>query len=497
MKLSVTIIAILMSVLAYAQKEVKTYYDPFQQTKIKERYFVNSKNQKHGKYIKYEDRGLKAVEINFSNGKPHGVAKEYALPLIGYPGDEKVKKEANYVNGNQHGKTSYFVYIKDGKENIKDGKKILQGEEFYENGKKIREIGYFIDGKKEIDAYLENGVQKKWYDNGQLAIELHVENGSFNGSWKEWFTNGQIGVDGFKKKGKFFGEKKEYYVDGTLKSVENCALGDINGEIFEGIQIYNDSTGVLIKQYNFSPLENGIQTKNVNKYYSNGNKKAEYSEIISNRKAGNFSSILSGKYTSYHENGQIHESGELNKYGKKEGIWVKFNQDGSTVYKSNFSNGYRSGKWVIYLNSEKMELENKEDATFYREIMFSEKGTLTDEIVVDYYITGEKQFEGQLTDINPDVLNGSCKFYYKNGQIESEGIMINGKKKGTWKEYHQNGQLQLSSTYIEKPATNYGHEPANFVPSGIWIYYNSEGKKEKREIYNNGQLVGSKEFKIK
>ncbi len=486
-----------ISLGVFSQKEVKTYYDPFQQTKIKERYYVNGKNQKHGKYIKYDDRGLKAVEINFTNGQPNGIAKEYALPLVGYPGDEKVKKEANYVNGNQHGKTSYYVYIKDGKENIKEGKKILQGEEFYENGKKIREIAYFIDGKKEVDAYLENGVQKKWYDNGQLANEIHVENGSFNGPWKQWYTNGQIGVDGIKKAGKFFGEKKEYYVDGTLKHIENYAQGDINGIIFEGNQKYYDSTGVLTHEYIYSPLENGIQTKQVIEYFPNGNKKGEYTEVLSNRKAGRFKSVLNGKYITYYENGNIHKSGEVNSNGNQDGVWIEYNAAGEKLYESKYSDGYRSGEWVIYLDENKMEVDEKGNATYYRNITFSDKGELTNKNVVDYYMSGEKQFEGKLIDINPDIIDGTCKYYYKNGQLHLEGNMINGQKSGKWNEYHENGQLKVIQSYSEKTATNYGQTKPEYIPSGIWIYFNKDGKKEKRVMYSNGEIISTKDFKIK
>jgi antitoxin component YwqK of YwqJK toxin-antitoxin module len=497
MRYQITFIALLFNALIIAQNEVKTYYDPIQKTKVKERYFVNSKNQKHGLYTKFDDRGLKAVEINFVNGRPHGIAKEYALPLIGYPGDEKVKKEATYVDGKLHGKISYYVYIKDGVENIKEGKKILQGEEFYENDKKIREIAYFLNGKKEVDAYLENGVQKKWYENGQLANEIHVENGSFNGPWKQWYTNGQIGVDGLMNKGKFFGEKKEYFVDGTLKSIENYALGDINGVIFEGVQKYYDSTGILMQECHFSPLENGIQTKKVIEYYSNGNKKEEYSEIISNRRAGNFKSTLTGKYASYFENGQLHEAGEINNKGNKEGVWVKFEISGEKIYESNFSNGYRAGEWIVFLDDNKIEVESKNNATYFRKITFSEKGALNNIPTIDYFVTGEIHFEGHLSDINPDILNGKCKFYYKNGQVQSEGEMSKGQRIGTWVEYHENGQIKVTCTYIEKPSNNYGNSPAQFIPNGTWIFYNSEGKKERKEVYNNGVLVKTEEFKIK
>ena len=35
--------------------------------------------------------------------------------------------------------------------------------------------------------------------------------------------------------------------------------------------------------------------------------------------------------------------------------------------------------------------------------------------------------------------NGYNKFYYKNGQISSEGYMVNGKPNGYWKNYYPDG----------------------------------------------------------
>jgi len=502
MKTTITFFGIILHLFVLGQKEIKTYYDPYQKTKISERYTINSKNQKHGKYVKYDDRGLKALEINYVNGKPHGVAYEYALPLVGFPGDEKLQKEVNYINGEKHGKSSYFLYLKDGQQNLKEGKKTLQGEEFYENGKKIREIAYFANGKKEIDSYLENGVQQKWYDNGQLAIELHVINGVYNGTWKEWYTNGQIGIDGVKKEGKFFGEKKEYYNTGKIKSRENYTIGDYNGVIFDGLQQYFDSTGTLSKDYYYEKLSNGKQIRRGTEYYSNGNKKEEYQESVTNRSAGNATIKLEGPYTNYYLNGKINETGMINEKEQREGLWKKFNESGELIYESTFSNGYRAGDWTIYLNNEKLEVEEKSQAQFYRKIHFSSEGGLTSEVVTDYFITGEKQFEGQLIDLNPDVLQGKCKFFYKNGKIQSEGEMNLGKKNGVWIENYESGNIKLSSNYIqETKMINDGYngmrKNTEELPHGTWIYYYENGEKQKKEVYSNGKLINTKEFERK
>ena len=39
------------------------------------------------------------------------------------------------------------------------------------------------------------------------------------------------------------------------------------------------------------------------------------------------------------------------------------------------------------------------------------------------------------------------KFYHENGQLAKEGIKINAKKDGTWKEYSQDGKELKMSVY--------------------------------------------------
>ena len=502
MKLILTIFGIILNLIVLSQKEIKTFYDSSQKTKLKEKYYINNNNQKHGKYLKYDDRGLKELEINFVNGQPQGVALEYALPLVGFPGDEKIQKEVNYANGEKHGKSAYYVYIKNGQQNLKEGKKILQGEEYYEKGKKIREIAFFIDGKKEIDAFLENGSQKRWYENGQLAIESNVTDGVFNGPWKEWYTNGQIGIDGTKNDGKFFGKKTEYYNTGNIKSNENYVLGDNNGAIFNGLQQYFDSAGTLSKEYIYEAIVNGRQTRKGIEYYPSGTKKEEYYESLTNRNAGNCTITLEGQYTNYFENAQINESGIINSQEQKDGLWTKFNQDGEKIYEALYSNGYRSGEWTIYLNSEKIEVDEKKHAVYLRKIMFANDGALTSEKFTDYYISGEKQFEGQLIGINPDVLQGKCHYYFKNGKILSEGEMNLGQKIGTWIENYENGTIKLSSNFIQKTnIINEGYNGARktveSLANGFWIYYYEDGEKSKKEVYSNGKLINTKEFEHK
>ena len=55
-------------------------------------------------------------------------------------------------------------------------------------------------------------------------------------------------------------------------------------------------------------------------------------------------------------------------------------------------------------------------------------------------------------------------FYYENGNIASEGLMVNGKPDGYWKTYHENGTLKSEGNR------------ANFVLEGSWKFYDEAGK---------------------
>ena len=53
----------------------------------------------------WHENGQKKSEMQFANGRPHGLRIEW------YENGQK-KEEGNFVNGNQHGKWTY--YNKDG-----------------------------------------------------------------------------------------------------------------------------------------------------------------------------------------------------------------------------------------------------------------------------------------------------------------------------------------------------------------------------------------------
>src|SRR5664280_277011 len=107
--------------------------------------------------------------------------------------------------------------------------------------------------------------------------------------------------------------------------------------------------------------------------------------------------------------------------------------------------------------------------------------------------------------------NGQRKMtrtYYKNGQLESKGLVYTysmyydvkkkiksnvltktgkiTKKVKEWEYYYPNGQVSRKESYkivIDKNPYD--------LPDGNWIYYNEQGVKYRKDTYLNGILINS------
>lgn len=79
---------------------------------------------------------------------------------------------------------------------------------------------------------------------------------------------------------------------------------------------------------------------------------------------------------------------------------------------------------------------------------------------------------------NKEDINGYNIFYYPNGQISSEGNMIDSKPDGLWKSYYINGINK--SIGIRK----------NAMLDSVWVFYNEEGKIREKINYLYGKKNG-------
>ena len=69
-------------------------------------------------------------------------------------------------------------------------------------------------------------------------------------------------------------------------------------------------------------------------------------------------------------------------------------------------------------------------------------------------------------------------FYYDNGEISSEGILLNGQPEGLWKTYYENGQLKTIGSR------------SNSKLQGQWYFYRDNNNIERMITYDNGLKHG-------
>ena len=80
----------------------------------------------------------------------------------------------------------------------------------YHTGKKIgKHIGYWENGQTQFEFYFEDGeyhgIAKEWYQNGQAYRTFHYEHGYEQGSQKMWWENGIIRANYVVKNGRRYG----------------------------------------------------------------------------------------------------------------------------------------------------------------------------------------------------------------------------------------------------------------------------------------------------
>lgn len=90
------------------------------------------------------------------------------------------------------------------------------------------------------------------------------------------------------------------------------------------------------------------------------------------------------------------------------------------------------------------------------------------------YETGEVHFRYSRK-MSPDgtewIRDGLFQDFYKNGNVGSEGLYVNGLEEGYWKDYHENGNLAAEGNYSKGKET------------GIWRYYDEDGNFEEEEDF--------------
>jgi antitoxin component YwqK of YwqJK toxin-antitoxin module len=198
--------------------------------------------------------------------------------------------------------------------------------------------------------------------------------------------------------------------------------------------------------------------------------------------------------------------------GKKQGHWIKYDDNKKKIYEGNFVNNIPVGKFTYYYDT----------GTPWAVTLFSKNGTVA---YTKHYTAGGKlagfgKYVNQKKDslwkfLNEDSIliseenyinglkNGSAKVYYPTGQIAEDKTWKMGKLNGPCKKYFENGQLKYTGQFIDDKVEGkavyyfasgkvdgegvYLHD----LKEGIWKYYKEDGKLRRTDKYVNGRMVES------
>ncbi len=99
------------------------------------------------------------------------------------------------------------------------------------------------------------------------------------------------------------------------------------------------------------------------------------------------------------------------------------------------------------------------------------------ETKLEYYDNGNVLSEIHYLDGKRD---GSCRYWYEDRTLFSEGFCKNGKMTGFWISYYNNGQVLSQGTY------KYTESGVYSIKDGVWKYYYDNGQLESESIIKDG-----------
>ena len=373
-------------VTAQSLETIRTYFDPLTKTALKESWTVIAGTPtKQGLYKEYDREGNIIQQANFKNNKLNGERLRY-----------------------------YIDY------QLSTGK--LRLKQVYANDKLVEETSYKKSGRKNYHKVVK-GTWTYWHDDGSVAMKATLYPG---GSWD---TSADVSASDFDApKGDDF-----YIINslGTLVKVKEIKFylnGKVVGENYfatDGLSIKNidyNTQGQKTSEW-VKDQSSGLYTETL--YYETGPKAVSTQfKLVRDPKAGNYQHYMV----------------------VKEGDQIRWDESGQVVNRGRYIDNRRVGPWKVYFDQDWKEVPLPSEASFYREITYSDESVPTGP-VADYYANGQKQWEGYLLSENPDVFDGVNKFYYPNGQLKAEQNYLKGYLNGESKTYKESGELTILDTY--------------------------------------------------
>lgn len=331
----------------------------------------------------------------------------------------------------------------------------LEGESMRANGA-YRE--WFANGQIKIEAnviggtadlaegsqqdWLFDGLNQVWDEQGNLVAKIFYQKGVLEGPSLYFYPSGQVEKQLLFSKNLMEGEAAEYYPSGAIKSKSHYNRGVKDGE-------------------SFSFLENGILA--CKEIYKNG-------LLLT----GSYYD-LEGKLLSEVENGggfqADFENGSLTliefKMGKPDGMVKQFN--GCKELRKSFfiKNGKKTGEEIEFYAPSEIE------GTIDREALLPKMSVCW----------------------NDNMVHGTVKTWYPNGQLQSQREYSRNQKCGTALAWYRNGALMLVEEYEEDLLTKGQYFKINKTESvssiingnGVAMLYDETGAFLRKVSYMKGK----------
>jgi antitoxin component YwqK of YwqJK toxin-antitoxin module len=350
----ISFIFILFFSKVFSQTIVKTYYDPFTKTQLKEVYTVISGTPTpNGLYKSYDEGGKLAAVGDFLKGVKNGIWKEYEDGILStittYKKGKKDGLLTIYDNSSGKNRITSIAIFKDDY-NLKTTRF-----EWYPNGVKNEEYEVYWTGMGEG----RNGIYLSYWDNGVIQ-----ETGNYNhqnkiGIWKNFRKNGIINdISVYDSVGKPI-SSKGYYLNGKLHYQVTLDAPNIKSQIeFDSLK----STKIALSIFEYLNED---------------------------------CSVLKSKKISYYD--PLGNSIQVVK---------------------TFSDKGREGTWKEYMDKDWNEIYDTAHAVFYRIITYQSDqiiGKVLD-YYKKGSIQGESELQSDSPDVLKP--NGHMTTYYPNGKIE-------------------------------------------------------------------------------
>lgn len=363
---------------------------------------------------------------------------------------------------------------------------------------------FFLVPCKAQDSLVRDGLQRFYYQNGQVSSEGTMRDGKPDGYWKSFYENGILKSEGNRKKflldslWRFYNELgaatlEINYLEGRKNGIKTTYLDqetireNFVNDIKDGLTRIYRPDGTLKQEIPFvKGLEQGIGKE----YGPDGTvititeyKKGFISDRIKiNRRDRN--NLRQGTWMTFYANGRVMQEGTY-RNDKKHGYFKDYAENGDLIRVQKYVDDKLQPEAA---EVQKLDVRNEyypngvvKSTSMYRNDILEGIRTEYDEngkiLRSTEFLSGYVIGEGVV--LADGTKDGPWREYYIDGSLKAEGNYEGGKKTGPWKYYHSNGKLEQTGQYDRK-----GN------PAGTWRWYFDNGNLRREENYLNGRIDG-------